>query len=336
MRYPWHAEQEYFEGRDSGSSEESLDDLYPQPLFRKFAKVFDFQNSRIVIPLGESPDKKFSHQGQEVTLAGAHKSVDDPRKIVNQVPPHKSILNRRYFDKRRRQNRDLVILITSRNAERGIGKTTLAVVLAKWLNPDWSAEELGCVTPEEFLSLYQTASESSIIVWDESERLSSRRAQKDENLEISEAVAALRYRELFTFATLPSSQLIDKNMRRFASLKIHCISRGHAKVQVLGTDDSPPHKEFVRNLETIRWNSLGDDPELELLAQMKQESFDFQEGEEESPTIQDIEEARENELKKIVRRLYDSTDMSQKEIADTLDNEERSLSQSKVSRIVNS
>lgn len=336
MQYNWIAEKEYFEGRESDISGHP-DDLYPSNLLDRLKEKFRFWRSKIIVPVDEPIDQEFQHKGTRVTLAGAHRSVGDPREIRNRVPPWESQLAE-IFQQRQEHGRDLVVLYTARDAARGTGKSTLAVIHSKYIDKTWSAEHHATVDPEEFVTMYENLPAGRVILLDEAEQVSARKSQSKQNIEISDTLAAKRYKKHFTLMTLPSPELADINIRRMASIRIHVLRRGVAKVQKLKVQDNPPYNHYVKNLERVHWQPIDDDKDFQKLSRMKEERFSGDRSDDDdTPNLseEDVEEAREKELERNIRRLYEETSMSQSQIADALSDKERSVSQSKISRIIN-
>jgi len=78
------------------------------------------------------------------------------------------------YRKRRARNRDLKIIITSRDSQTGTGKTTLAMWLALHFDSHGFGADQVTLHPEEFLELYKQNAAGSVIIMDEAEQLDSR------------------------------------------------------------------------------------------------------------------------------------------------------------------
>jgi tRNA uridine 5-carbamoylmethylation protein Kti12 len=172
---------------------------------------------------------------------------------------------------RRREKRDLKIIITARNSQTGTGKTTLALHIAKRLiDKNWKAER-SCFDIHRYIKLYDNSPEGSCIVWDEAEHgADNRRSNSNSNLGFSHAWAMLRYRQIFTIATLPSPGMLDKRMLELADYHIVVLKRGIAAVKEITIDDLSG-KIYQRTVQTIRWGSLDDYEEYQIMCDMKHE-----------------------------------------------------------------
>jgi len=95
-----------------------------------------------------------------------------------------------YRQTRLKKNRDLKVIITSRNSTTGTGKTTLAVWLALNWDSDWSAEAKGTLSVKEYLNTYKELSPGSVLVMDEAEQLDARRSMSQQNVDFAGGEAA--------------------------------------------------------------------------------------------------------------------------------------------------
>lgn len=172
---------------------------------------------------------------------------------------------------RKKEKRDLKIIITARNSQTGTGKTTLAVHIArKLIDKNWKAERC-CFNIHRYIKLYDNSPEGSCIVWDEAEHgADNRRSNSKSNLGFSHAWAMLRYRQIFTIATLPSPGMLDKRMLELADYHIVVLKRGVAAVKEITIDDLSG-KIYQRTVQTIRWGSLDDYEEYQKMCDMKHE-----------------------------------------------------------------
>ncbi len=172
---------------------------------------------------------------------------------------------------RKKEKRDLKIIITARNSQTGTGKTTLAVHIArKLIDKNWKAERC-CFNIHRYIKLYDSSPEGSCIVWDEAEHgADNRRSNSKSNLGFSHAWAMLRYRQIFTIATLPSPGMLDKRMLELADYHIVVLKRGVAAVKEITIDDLSG-KIYQRTVQTIRWGSLDDYEEYQKMCDMKHE-----------------------------------------------------------------
>lgn len=142
------------------------------------------------------------------------------------------------MNKKIEQGKDLQIVIVGRNAERGLGKTTLAILLCKLLDRHRWDYNKGTVNFEEYKHMYHNLPERSAILLDEMELMAdSRRALSKENVQLSQVWSMFRYRQMFTIGTIPSSDQLDKRMKKLSTCRITVIERGLAYPYKYRVDD---------------------------------------------------------------------------------------------------
>lgn len=136
------------------------------------------------------------------------------------------------------QGKDIQIVIVGRNAERGLGKTTLAILLCKILDRHGWDHSKGTVNFDEYKELYHDLPERSAILLDEMELMAdSRRALSKENVQLSQVWSMFRYRQMITIGTIPSADQLDKRMKKLSSGRITVVERGLAFPYKYRVDD---------------------------------------------------------------------------------------------------
>lgn len=262
--------------------------------------------------------------------------VHDPRPVYVQVPPEHGLNKlQNVWEDRRRQGRDLKMIITARDAATGTGKTTLAVALAKsWDSEGWDASK-ATLSPSEYVSRYTELNSGEILIGDEMEQMADpRRSMSKQNVTLTQYWSTMRQWEVSTIATLPSAAMVDKRLRELMDIRINVIERGIAIAYKKKIDDhSGEIKE--KRLHRIRWDPLDEDPDYRELARMKKEHMEnFNEtayflAEEEEEDSLTPEEAKRQFRNETIRKMAEG-DYSQKEIAGLFD-----LSRPRISQIVN-
>jgi len=127
-----------------------------------------------------------------------------------------SLANSKLFDEyanRLVSGRDMHVIITAAS-ETGVGKTTLAVVLALlWDQHGWTPDKAAVADAMEYTALYDNVPPGSVLLLDEAEiAADNRRGMKKSNVAVSQAFAAKRYRQVFGILTAPSKQWVDKRL----------------------------------------------------------------------------------------------------------------------------
>lgn len=183
-------------------------------------------------------------------------------------------------------DRDLKILITSSGKTTGTGKTTLALILAKWIkkasnelfgyNENWEADEYAFMDVWEYLQKYKTSKRGDILISDELEIMADRRRfMSDQNLKFSQAWSMLRYKNVVTIGTAPGLMDLEKRIPETADIWINVIYQGRANVYYLTVDDFEWTPIFKRLKmygfkQSILWNPIEKDKDYQYLKQEKE------------------------------------------------------------------
>lgn len=163
-------------------------------------------------------------------------------------------------------NRDMHVIITAAS-ETGVGKTTLAVVLAMlWDQHGWSPDK-ATLSPREYATMYDDVPPGSVLLLDEVEQAAdARRSTSRENVNLAENFAAKRYRQVFGIMTAPTKTWVDKRMSAdSADYWILCHEtpsgkpKGEATVYRMKHN---PHYEtdYQKREETITWPNIETHP----------------------------------------------------------------------------
>lgn len=251
-----------------------------------------------------------------------------------------------YEVKRDVYNKDLdaKIIITSHNSRPGLGKTTLAIKMARDFDRgDWDAESKAFMDAHNYQNAYAKLPKKSALVFDEIEgEADSRRGTSTKNVELSQAWAQNRYRNMITICTLPSVNMLDKRMIEMSDYWINVIDRGMAHpYRVLVNDfDGSVYRDRIDDNAVIRFTDLpnGDD-DYQLLKQQKhrRRTADgnkkyLSEAEHKEELNKKIEVKKRAYRDEWIRALAAETDMTYQNIADLSVVDVR---QPRVSNIVN-
>lgn len=249
----------------------------------------------------------------------------------------------RLIELRYEQNRDCKIIITSKSASTGLGKTTLAILLCYYAdNNGWDAEEKGFIDVNDYIQAYKEVDQYSALLIDEIEHgADSRRFMTKENVSLSHSWMTLRYRNITSVATLPSADMLDTRMLKLSDLWINVVKQGVAIPHYISVNDYSG--DIMR--KRIKDPETGDDeiitfPELNNSDYRKMQELKdrtVRTGKEaQTYDSDDIEKAKEDAAKtkrdELIRRFYktDVVNLSQNDIAEIMD-----MSQSNVGYIVN-
>ena len=240
-----------------------------------------------------------------------------------EVPPLNERMPLNEMRQRRlEKNRDLKVIITSRNSTTGTGKTTLAVWLALNWDDNWSADEKGTLSVSEYLDTYPELEPGSVLLMDEAEQLDARRSMSQDNVDFAEKWMMMRVRNVTSILTLPTSSALDKRLKELADVRINVTRRGRARVYKITIDDHNTSDVREWRWHDLEWPDLSEHPEMQALDKQKQEKID---GELEAGDENESLDAKQVEKRKerlIAQNMRDSGS-SVREIADAVD---RSLS----------
>lgn len=246
--------------------------------------------------------------------------------------------------------RDMHVIVTA-SSETGVGKTTLAVVLALlWDQQGWSAEKAAVASAPEYTRKYDEVGPGSVLLLDEAEiAADNRRGTTKGNVELSQAFAGKRYRQVFGMLTAPTKNWVDKRMGSDAAdywIQAQETDRGRPKgeaiVYRLKTNEHY-QTDYTKRTEVISWPVLDDHPEFKKLDRRKKERLG---GDYESVYVHrdEVEEMKSNWWNKASKmsRYHIVNSMvkhgiTQTKTAEILQSAEHveGLSQSQVSRLLN-
>lgn len=227
--------------------------------------------------------------------------------------------------KRLNSDNDIKIIIQGKNSQTGIGKTTLAIELCRWIDQNgWDAEEKAFIDIQNYLNSFLEIEERSAMLLDEiGVSADSRRATSSENVELSQGWQMLRARNIATVATLPSTNTLDPRMLELADFWVLVKKRGLAQpyqirvndfngrvarkplpgdehIQFIDLPDSDPDKQY---LDDIKDNKVRDGGMQTIkLAEHRKRLDDAK------------EKARKAKRDELIRSIYAETDMSYAEI----------------------
>jgi hypothetical protein len=214
-----------------------------------------------------------------VSTDGTHPDIPDaepPPVAVEDSPLAQRGPFFRRMAKRKASERDAVITVTADDADRGVGKTALAVSIAKVLDTSsdgFAAERKATLDVPEFLSLYDELEEGSALILDEAEQLDSRRSQSHENVDATHKMQTRRVNEIVAILTLPSPQVMDKRVELLQDFWINVTARGNAIVYKKRVH--PIKKSiYYERLQRLSWPNMDGDRDYQILSKLKSHYID--------------------------------------------------------------
>jgi len=246
-----------------------------------------------------------------------------------------------------RNDNDVKFLVVGQNSQTGIGKTTFAIQLAKSLDlteTGWTAKEKAFNNVRKYVVAHQNKPKQSCLLLDEIEAgADSRRAMSHENVQLSQAWATMRAKNIATVATLPSVSMLDNRMLEMADYWVLVKQRGLAQPYRVEVNDfnGKVRRVPIREGEHIRFNDLEtgdedkkylDDIKDSLVMNLASTGEKIDPEEHEKKVENEREKSRLKVRNKAVYDLYKSSELSLSDIGDL---EWVDLSHQQVSNIVN-
>lgn len=235
--------------------------------------------------------------------------------------------------KRIQGGRDLKIIITAKDSQTGVGKTTLAGWLALtwtkqftgddwWVDPDEWGDGMGTLNPKEYFSILQKIPSEygagSVVIVDDAEELDARRSMQGLNVEFSQRWMLMRLKQAITLITLPSPKAIDSRLEELSDIWINIERRGRGFVHDIRVNSYGSRNVMTEQKHKITFPDISTHDELEKLRQMKENKMAEWESEEEEEEVKSPDEV-ERETKQGIAQEMRGNGMSGTEIAEHLD-----------------
>lgn len=104
--------------------------------------------------------------------------------------------------------------------ETGSGKSYAALSIGERCDPNFSIENV-CFSIPEFIEALRRSGPGDILVFDESQAWSARRAMSKQNVEMTDIAAMCRFTLVSVLFTAPALSFIDVSLRRLMHLYVH-------------------------------------------------------------------------------------------------------------------
>jgi hypothetical protein len=245
---------------------------------------------------------------------------------VNDAPLWSCVLPR-MIQYRFNNNRDIKIIITARSAETGVGKTQLGMLLARFIDPDWTIER-AFLDPHEYRDYYEEKLQpgQAMTVDELHQTADSRRSLAETNKIINDMLMSYRWKQGATIFMLPSTSAVDKRTMMSIDIWIQIVYPGYAHVYTFWHQDFEQEtrnkrlKNEIGGQEFITWDPIDDDPEYHEYTKMKQRFVS--DGTSERYDEEDVEKEKRKAVagakQSACLTLLEETDLTQTEIADRL------------------
>lgn len=251
----------------------------------------------------------------------------------------------RLYQKRIANNQDLAVIVSDHQNRRGTGKTVLSLKLAAAMDQtsDGITTEKVAIDPDQLTEAYMDQPKGSALVLDEAEAgLNKYEAASAVNKAMRELVSMGRIREKYLVLNLPASSELDRDLKALCDYWLMVQTKGTALGHHLNWN---PYSEEPRTPKAgkVEWDDIPGETELRDVYQyLTKEKLAHLRGDREESSqrisaseVQDQLEAERTEAKtetrnELLRNFYESTDLTQAELADSV-----GLSRSRVADILN-
>jgi len=260
------------------------------------------------------------------------KTVEQPPEIMGYridptMPLHQLAV------KRISGGRDLKIIITAKDSQTGVGKTTLAGWLAlvwtkHFTGNDWWVDQeeygvgLGTLNPKEYFSILTKIPDpygaGSVVIVDDAEELDARRSMQSLNVEFSQRWMLMRLKQAITIITLPSPKAIDSRLEELSDIWINIERRGRGFVHDIRVNSYGSRNVMTEQKHKILFPDVSTHPQLETLREMKENKMDTWDEVDEEEEAVDPDEVERDTQKQIAQNMRDNG-MNGTEIAEHLD-----------------
>lgn len=224
--------------------------------------------------------------------------------------------------KRMQRGRDLKIIITAKDSQTGVGKTTLATWLAlSWTKlfagHDWHVEKdewgagMGTLRPKEYFRMVSKIPNEygagTVVVVDDAEELDARRSMQNLNVEFSQRWMLMRLKQAITIITLPSPKAIDSRLEELADVWINVERRGRGIVHDIRVNSYGSRNVMTQKKHKLTFPNISDHPESEALRELKEQKMDdWDTQKEEEDEEVDPKEVKKAEKKRIAQQARDT------------------------------
>ena len=248
------------------------------------------------------------------------------------------------YQKRVKQNRDLVVLITDSSNDRGTGKTTLALKLGAAMDRTDDGLTTGktAINPEPMTRAYTDYPEGSSIVLDETEvGLDKYQAASAVNKAIRELVSMGRVEQKYLILNAPADHLVDSDLKSLVDVWLLVERRGMANAYRMDWEPMSGH-ELTRGMGVVTWDAISDS-QIQLvyddLTDRKRERLSGERGDDyvtrqemQKEIESAVDSATREQRNNWIREIYEKTSLSQNDLAalETVD-----VGQGTVNKIIN-
>lgn len=175
----------------------------------------------------------------------------------------------KFIEDRLDDDRDCKIIITARNSETGVGKTTLALILAKVHDRNGWSHKKHFHDGHKYANYYLHSSLGDALVVDDFQfNADNRRSTSNINVQLSMYWTIMRTRNVVSIVTLPTTSILDKRFLELADIRINVVEKGVAYPYRIVVND------FTHSVRQWRWKDyVGDEITLYFGALKKDKDY---------------------------------------------------------------
>jgi len=192
-----------------------------------------------------------------------------------------------------------------------------------WLALNWHQHGFdvskATLEPQSYIDRYLETMPGEVLIMDEAEQLDSRRSMSNTNVEFADRWQQLRYRQVDSILTLPTSSALDKRLEELADIWINVIDRGLAEVYKTTVNDRSKEINQIP-LQTITWPDISDhEVKLQLDAKKKKKNEQQNERAKKEEEAVDPAKVKKQTRDEYMKAVYRETDLTQRDVADAFD-----------------
>lgn len=192
-----------------------------------------------------------------------------------------------------------------------------------WLAVNWDQHGFdvskATLEPQSYINRYLETMPGEVLIMDEAEQLDSRRSMSNTNVEFADRWQQLRYRQVDSILTLPTSSALDKRLEELADIWINVIDRGLAEVYKTTVNDRSKEINQIP-LQTLTWPDISDhEVKLELDAKKKKKNEQQNERAKKEDEEVDPAKVKKQTRDEYMKAVYRETDLTQRDVADAFD-----------------
>ena len=233
-----------------------------------------------------------------------------PQPEIDDSTPFKRTEMFEEYQRRVKNNQDIVVLVSDYENRRGTGKTVLSIKLCEWFDQteEGFTKDKATLTPQDLIAAYTRESKQSALLLDEAEAaVNARDAMTRVNKLFSKILSMARVEEKYLVLNLPAANHIDKNILDLADYWILVRRKGKALVYKIKNNPFRG-RSYPKRVNTLSWGDIsGNHPVYRSLSTQKQAHLNdpSKAGGSGYITLDEHEEMLEREKRKALREQRD-------------------------------